>query len=164
MLALLKAAARGFSLELRSGHRVVNVRLDASQVTTGADRRASNIVVANAPRPMSLRYWIKCGQPLALDYATARVTNMNMATGDEQRLGTATSTIESNTSDRRGLAMQHNETEAPASAAGIQKPSHAPVRVLASRSMMASTASPNAPSVERRLPPQPPPLTPPRKG
>jgi Ca-activated chloride channel family protein len=168
MIALVEAATRDFFLEVRYGQReVVNVSLGVSPVTVGADGRAATIFVANAPRPISLKYWIEDGQLRVLDYVTEHV--VAVTAGDERKLGTTTLTIKSETLGRGGPAMQVSGTmrppppAPPPSIAAPRKPSPPTVQPKVIPLATASIASPNAPSVEHKLPPPPPP-PPPRKG
>lgn len=168
MIALAEVATRDFFLEVRYGPReAVNVSLGTTPVTAGADGRASTIFVANAPRPVSLKYWIEDGEVRLLDYATERVAAVTV--GDERTLGTATLTIKSGASQRGGAATPLSWTAPPPppvpppSIAGPRKPAPPPVQAKAIPSVTA--ASPNATSIERKLPlPPPPPPPPPRKG
>lgn len=167
MIALVEAATRDFFLEVRYGQReVVNVSLGSSPVTVGADGRASTVFVANAPRPVSLKYWIEDGQPRVLDYLTERVAVV--PAGDERKLGTVTLTVKSGASQHGGPSVQHTQAvppppPPPRSLAGGQKPEQAPTRIVPNPAHTHTTQVRNPGGPERNLPPPPPP-PPPRKG
>jgi Ca-activated chloride channel family protein len=167
MIALVEAATRDFFLEVRYGQReVVNVSLGASPVTAGADGRAATIFVANAPRPVSLKYWIEDGQLRVLDYMTERVAVVSA--GDERRLGSVTLTVKSGAAEHGGPAIHAARTPPPPPApprpvSGVQKPAQTPAQRAPNPSMTHATGTGASGGAERNLPPPPPP-PPPRKG
>ncbi len=168
MIAIVEAVTRDFFLEVRYGQReVVNVSLGASPVTAGADGRASTIFVANAPRPVSLKYWIEDGQPRVLDYATERVTAA--AVGDERKLGTVTLTVRSGSSGRgtptaaAGGKAPPPPPAPPGTVGPVAKPVQKPPQPPARTVTPPAPAPPKPAGGERKLPPPPPPPAAPRK-
>jgi hypothetical protein len=143
--AIAEAATRRYFLEIDrgGGFQPAQISLGSRAVTAGSDASSCDILVRDALRPLTYKYWVDNQQIYLLDYATNQPARVSV--GDRRALGSFALVIAENSRQTIPTGSR------PSPLVATSQPTRQPQTVMAPPK--ASAATP----LSRPVPPAPPP-------